>query len=144
MKRRFPQDEQLSQCLRDTLTEAELSRYQFLRSIADSRRLKEMLPSWCRPKPIPRYAQFVPGLPPRFPAWTFGQTTVAPQIRKFPDSQICTNENKIGAVWRGHKYCGYVERKYRPMTGKEYIKAFDKLNDLKPCPIEWVKVQSFG
>ena len=120
--------------MRDVMTEAELSRYQFLRSITDSRRLKEMLPSWCRPKPIPRSAEFVPGLPPRFPAWSFGQTTVAPQIFRFPATDICTNPNVLPRS----------EYKYRQIKPKEYIKEFDRLNGLKPCPIEWVKVQSFG
>ena len=116
------------ECVRETLTEAELSLYQFLRSITDSRRLKEMLPSWCRPKPIPRNAQFVPGLPPRYPYLPTGQQWYAAHSHQFG----CKHDR------------AFPGRADVEAGGAEYIKAFDSLNGLKPCPIEWVKVQSFG
>ena len=123
------------ECVRETLTEAELSRYQFLRSITDSRRLKEMLPGWCRPKPIPRCAEFVPGLPARFPSWckvSIGMRDIPREEKMFPGYAYYDND--------GDGDPGGL----RVPTPREYVKAFDKLNGLKPCPIELVKVQSFG
>lgn len=98
--------------LRDALDENEIAKYQQLKEIRDSRKLDAMMPAWIKahraavapPKPF----VFVPGLPPKFPAW-------------------CKVPVGVGALV-ALDCPDYTEG----MTLAQYVAAFDKMHSLKP------------
>ena len=51
----------------DTVDPDKLARYQLAK--AYPKRLKSLMPTWAKTKPIPRRIEFTPDLPPKFPAW---------------------------------------------------------------------------
>ena len=121
----------------EPLDEDELALYQRLKEITDSRRLNAMMPAWIKahnravaaPKPL----VFVPDEPPKFPSRctvSFGIVNVLRDASRIPALRVLANG-------REHKNYG-KPAEYRDRTMREYIREFDALNTLKPCPTELV------
>ena len=89
--------------MKEKLSEAELERYQHLKTLS-GKRLIALLPTWAKPKVIKPYPPFVPGLPPKFPAWTYHTSPT------LPPAKIPT---------------GYQ------LSMADYVREFEQLNQLK-------------
>jgi hypothetical protein len=102
------------ECLiRATLSESELDRYQWLKTIKDPKRLNALLPAWARVS-IPARRVFTPGLPPKYPTWTYPQSP-----------ETINNSLRASMFKRFAAQCPAVP------TTAEYVAAFNKAAGLK-------------
>ena len=90
------------------LSPEELAKFNILKKLSGKELLRR-LPAWARTKAIPSRAEFVSGLPAKYPAWT-GKQAMAPAELSFPDP-------------------------YKEWTASTYIAEFNRLNSLKTNPV---------